>query len=97
MDVERTTHICVQPQPRRHAHRQVSEQAHEEGRERRDGGGRGDEVAVDLLNARRVVGVRRAHRVGGGRADARPAGVRQDGGVDRDLDKNQATSMMQKG
>ena len=84
METERT-HVGVQSESWSHAHWKVGEQTHEERGERRDGRCGGDEVAVHLLDARRVVGVRCAHRVGGGRADARPAGVRQDRGVDGNL------------
>ena len=74
------THIGVQTEPGSHAHRQVGEETHQEGREGSDGGGRGDEVSVYVLYAGEVDLVGDA-QVGSGTYTC-PTGVREDRGVD---------------
>lgn len=64
---------------------QVSQEAHEEGGQSRDGGSRGDGIALDGLNAQAVLGVVVADGiVGASIADAGTARVGDDGRVDGD-------------
>ena len=60
----------------------VGEEAHGEAAQGRDGGGGGDEVATDDIEAEVVLDVVVAQRVDGVVADAGAAGVGEDGGID---------------
>ena len=74
------THVGVQTEPGSHAHGQVGEETHQEGREGSDGSSRGDEVPVYVLYAGEVDLVGDA-QVGSGTYTC-PTGVREDRGVD---------------
>ena len=82
-----TTHICVETQPRRHSYWQIGDKTHEERGECGDGRRGGDEVALDLCDARIVRIVTLAQIGGRWWADACPSCVGNDGCVDGNLEQ----------
>lgn len=77
------TYVGVQSETGGHAHREVREETHQEGSQRRDGGRGDDEVAANVGDTRKVGVVSDAEIVLG--AHTGSSGIRDDAGVDGDL------------
>lgn len=79
------TDICIEAQSRGQSDRQIRKGTHQGGSKCGDGGGGGDEVALYLSHAGRVLRVSETAVAGG--ADAGSSRVLEDGGIDGDLER----------